>query len=277
MLFVGMVKAGESSGALDKVLFRLADHLDKEVRVRQKIKAAITYPAFIFVLAMILATIIVQHILPTFINGVFASENLALPLMTQVLILVTNFLNDGQNLTYLAAGFVVFAFFLMQYMKTPQGRFQFQSLLHNMPGSRDVVKTLLAARFCRIFSFLINSGIPLVHSLELVSAALGDYVVAPRIEQVKNDLRDGKELAESVKDMDVFPKLLVEFLIVGEETGRIAELMEKLADTYDEDIDNAVEAYTALLEPVMLCVMGGLVGYVIIAVFIPLYQLVGAI
>jgi len=277
MLFVGMVKAGESSGGLDKVLFRLADHLDREVRIQQKITSAITYPAFVFVLAAILATIVVQHILPTFINGVFAQENLALPIMTKVLIVVTNFLNDPRNLAYLGTGLGVLFFLLYQYCRTPQGKFQVQSILHNAPGTRDVVKTVLAARFCRLFSYLINSGIPLVHSLELVSAALGDYVVAPRLEQVKNDLRDGESLAVAVKNMDVFPPILVEFLIIGEETGRYAEVMEKLADTYEEDIDNAVQAYTALLEPVMLGVMGILVGYVVIAVFMPLYQLVGAI
>lgn len=276
MLFVGMVKAGESSGTLDKVMFRLADHLDKEVVVRQKIKSAITYPAFIFVLSLILAFIIVQHILPTFINGIFEQENLALPWVTKSLVYLTNFLNNGNNIAYLGGGGVVFLFFLWQYSRTPQGKYQFQSILHTLPGTKKVMQVLLSSRFCRIFSALVNSGIPLVHSLDLVSSALGDYVVAPRIEQVKNDLRDGKTLSESFQSMDIFPPILIEFILVGEESGRISQLLEKLGDTFDEDIDDAVHAYTSLLEPLMLLIMGVIVGYVILAVFIPIYQLVGA-
>lgn len=277
MLFVGMVKAGENSGKLDKVLNRLADHLDKEVLIKQKLKSSMTYPAFVFVLATIMATIIVQHILPTFINGVFKAESLELPLMTKGLIFVTNFLNDGRNLTYMGVGLVVFLFFFSQFAKTAQGRFQIQSVMHNLPGIRNVVRTLLASRFCRVFSSLVESGLPIVHSLDLTSAALGDYVVAPRFEQVKTDMRDGGSLTYAVARMDIFPPMLLEFLSIGEESGRIAPLLEKLADIYDEDIDNAVEAYTSLLEPLMLLIMGILVGYVVIAVFIPLYQLVGSI
>ena len=276
MLFVGMVKAGEGSGGLDKVLFQLADHLDKEVLVRHKIKSAITYPAFIFVLALGLAFIIVQHILPTFINGVFKQEGLDLPWITKSLIWVTDFLNNGSNLAYLIGGGTVFLFFLWQFSRTAQGKYQFQSILHNMPGTRRVMQILISTRFCRIFSALIESGLPLVHSLDLVSAALGDYVVAPRIEQVKNDLRDGKTLSEAFTKMDIFPPILIEFVLVGEESGRISQLLSKLGDTLEDDIDDAVHAYTSLLEPVMLLVMGSLVGYVIIAVFVPIYQLVGA-
>ena len=277
MLFVGMVKAGENSGSLDQILFRLADHLDKEVRVRRKLKAAITYPAFVFVFALVLAFIIVQHILPTFINGVFASENMALPPSTQLLVYVTNLLNDGKFMAGLLAGVLLFGFFCRQFAQSAQGKFYIQSFLHKTPGPREVVRTLLATRFCRIFSILSYSGIPLVHALDLASASLGDYVVTSRIEKVKDDLRAGRPLAESLEGMGVFPSLLIEFLIVGEQTGRIGPLMDKLADVYDQDIDNAIETYTKLLEPLMLLIIGAVVGYVVLAVFLPVYQLVGAI
>lgn len=277
MLFVGMVKAGEASGNLDKSLDRLADHLDKEVLVQHKIKSAITYPAFIFVLSVILAVLVVQHILPTFINGVFARENLKLPLITQSLVLVTNFLNNGHNLFYMFVGTVCFLFFTWQFSRTAQGKYQIQSILHSLPGTRSVMRTLLATRFCRIFAALINSGIPIDHALDLVSSAMGDYVVAPRIEQVRSDIRDGRPLAEAFQRMDAFPPILIEFLVIGEESGRIAPLLEKLGDSLEEDIDDAVAAYTALLEPLMLLVMGVIVGYVVLGVFIPIYQLVGAL
>lgn len=277
MLFVGMVKAGESSGSLDKCLHRLADYLDKEVLIQNKLKSAITYPAFIFVLAMGLAVVIVQHILPTFINGVFKQENLALPWITKSLIAVTGFLNNGNNLVYLLVGLVVGIFFFWQFSRTAQGKYQIQKVLHTAPGTRDVMRMLVTTRFCRVFSSLIHSGINLTHSMDLVSGALGDYVVAAQLETAKNDLRDGKTMAEAFAGVQAFPPILVEFIIVGEESGRIPVLLDKLADTMEQDIDDAVTAYTNLLEPLMLLVMGGLVGYVILAVFIPLYQLVGSL
>ena len=276
MLYVGMIKAGESSGSIDKIFHRLADHLDKEVLVGHKLKSAITYPAFIFVLAVSLAVIIVQHILPTFINGVFAQENLQLPLITKTLVTVTNFLNDPNVLLTLFGGTAVAVFLLYQYSKTAPGRYQFQTLLHTLPGTRDVMAVLVSTRFCRLFASLLASGIPLVHALELSGAALGDYYVAPKMERAKDEIRNGAAMAEALRNMYVFPPLLIEFLNVGEETGQISGLLDKLAAIYEDDIDNAINSYTALLEPLMLGVMGLLVGYVVIAVFLPLYQLVDA-
>ena len=273
---IGMIKAGESSGSIDKIFHRLADHLDKEVLVGHKLKSAITYPAFIFVLAVSLAVIIVQHILPTFINGVFAQENLQLPLITKTLVTVTNFLNDPNVLLTLFGGTAVAVFLLYQYSKTAPGRYQFQTLLHTLPGTRDVMAVLVSTRFCRLFASLLASGIPLVHALELSGAALGDYYVAPKMERAKDEIRNGASMAEALRNMYVFPPLLIEFLNVGEETGQISGLLDKLAAIYEDDIDNAINSYTALLEPLMLGVMGLLVGYVVIAVFLPLYQLVDA-
>lgn len=274
MLYVGMVKAGEASGNIDKIFHKVADYLDREVLIGHKLKSAITYPAFIFVLALGLAIVIVQHILPTFINGVFAQENLDLPVLTKTLVLITTYLNDPDILVTLLTGTVVGGFVLYQYSKTAQGKFQIQSALHNLPGTKHVMGTLLATRFSRVFSSMIESGIPIIHALDLSSAALGDYYVAPRLERAKDQIRGGMELAEALKHTHIFPPMLIEFLVVGEETGRIPDLLQKLADIYEEDIDNAIISYTSLLEPLMLGIMGLLVGYVVIGVFLPLYQLI---
>ncbi|MCA9779907.1 MAG: type II secretion system F family protein [Candidatus Eremiobacteraeota bacterium] len=276
MLYVGMLKAGEASGTTDQVFHKLADHLDKEVLVGHKLKSAITYPAFIFLLAVSLAVIIVQHILPRFINGVFAQENLQLPLITKSLVAITNFLNNPSVLMALIGGAVVLIFLTFQFAKTASGKFYIQTWLHTLPGTRDVMQVLLATRFCRLFSSMTSSGIPVVHALELSGTALGDHYVAPRMEQAKNDLRSGASLAEALKNAYIFPPLLIEFLTVGEKTGQISELLDKLAAVYEDDIDNAINSYTALLEPLMLGFMGLLVGYVVIACFLPLYQLVDA-
>jgi type IV pilus assembly protein PilC len=276
MLFVGMIKAGESSGSLDKVFHKIADYLDREVLIGHKIKSAITYPAFIFVISLALAVMIIQHILPTFINGVFAQENLALPWITKSLVFVTNYLNDPNVLMTLLGGGFVGGLLLYKIAGTAQGKYYIQSALHNLPGTKDVMGVLLATRFCRVFSSMIAAGIPIVHALDLAGAALGDYYVTPRIEKAKTDIRAGSELGEAIKNMYVFPPMLIEFLVIGEETGRIPKLLERLADIYEEDIQNAIEAYTALLEPMMLGFMGLLVGYVVIGVFLPLYQLVDA-
>lgn len=277
MLFVGMVKSGEQTGNMENMLDRLADHLDREVLIRQKIKAAISYPAFVFGLSIILATVVVQHILPTFINGVFAQEGLNLPLLTQSLVRATNFLNDPKILSAVIGGLIGGTFLFFRYSQTGAGRFQIQTLMHNLPGIREVVKVLNAVRFCRVFGALAKSGLPFVYALDLTSTAMGDYVVGRRFEQVKDDVREGKSLTEAIEGTDLFPPLVIEFLRIGEQAGRISELLEKLADIYEEDLDDAIVAYTSLLEPIMLFIIGSFVGYVVLGVFLPLYQLVDAI
>ena len=276
-LYCGMIKAGETSGSLDAVLHRLADHMEKEVTLRRKITAAMTYPAFIFVFSMALALLVVQHILPTFINGVFAAEGLQLPLMTQILVVVTNFLNDGRIMGTLAMGLVVTCLLLWNYLKTPQGKYQLQLALHSLPGLREVPRIVVSTRFCRVFSALLKSGIPVSRALDITDVAIDDYYVSEQLAVAKHDISGGTEVWFAIKAMDVFSPVLVEFLSIGEETGRIPDLLDRLADMYDEDLDNAVVAYTSLIEPIMLGVMGLLVGYVVVAVFLPLYQLVETI
>lgn len=276
-LYCGMIKAGETSGSLDAVLHRLADHMEKEVTLRRKITAAITYPAFIFVFSMALALLVVQHILPTFINGVFAAEGLRLPLMTQVLVAITNFVNDGRVMGTLAFAGVMAGLLLVNYIRTPQGKYQLQLALHSVPGIRNVTKIVVSTRFCRVFSALLQSGIPVTEALNITDVAIDDFVVSEQLAIAKHDISGGTEVWLAIKAMDVFSPVLVEFLSIGEETGRIPELLDRLADMYDEDLDNAVTAYTSLIEPIMLGVMGLLVGYVVVAVFLPLYQLVETI
>ncbi len=274
MLYLGLVKAGESTGSLDRTFELLADSAEKELKLQTRLRQAMAYPLVIFCLSMLLTALIVLHVLPTFVNGVFRQEELDLPLPTRILVWLTDFLSQPLVFTGLLVGATAGLLLGYSYMQTPQGRYQWQQFCLTSPILRDVTRSIIASRFCLVFANLLKCGIPIVAALNLVSSALGNYVVAQKLEVAEADLQDGCQVALALKDTGLFPGLVIEFLAIGEESGRIPELLGKLSSVYDEDIENAIEAYTSLIEPVMLGVLGLGIGLVIVSVFLPLYQLV---
>lgn len=274
-LYVGLCKAGEASGSLPANLSRLADHLEREVALRRKVQAALTYPMFVFASCLGLSVLIVQHILPQFLNGIFKDASIELPWMTKSLIVVTAFFNNPVALVSLAFGLAGGGWLLSNYARTPAGRFQMQQLALGTPTLRVVIQKILTSRFCRTMSTLLRSGIPVVQALDLTSEAVDNRVMADHLQQAVADLKDGQPLHMSLRAVPIFPSMMGSFVELGEDTGKLPELMERLADTFDEELELALVAFTQLIEPVMVAIMGGMVAYVMVAIFIPLYQILG--
>ncbi len=274
-LYIGMIKAGETTGQLSQALTYLADHLDKELHLRRKVQAALTYPALIFTVCVALCVLFVQHILPQFINGLFKNSSMQLPLVTRILIAVTDIFSDprawGTALGVLAVG----AWLTANYLGTPAGRHRWQVICLKLPIVSDLSGKILAARFSRTMGTLVETGIPIVHSLELTASALGNFVLGEYLESAKGRLKDGGKLCDGIRAIPFFPPMLASFVELGEATGRIGPLLRKAADTYDQELDIALETFTRLLEPLMVMFMGGVVAFVLLAIFVPLYQILG--
>ncbi|MBI3924169.1 MAG: type II secretion system F family protein [Armatimonadetes bacterium] len=276
LLYVGMVRAGETSGQLSLVFHQLADHLEGELTMVRKVKAALTYPAMVFLVSAGLALFIVQHILPQFLNGMFREMGQELPWITRSLVVVTSFFNNpiifGTTLFLVA----VAGFLLYHYLKSPMGRRRWQAFALQAPMLGDLQRKVLTARFSRTLGTLIRSGVPVLHSLALCQTVLENYVLAEALERAQQDLKDGARLSQAIAAIPFFPRMLATFIELGEQTGTLSDTLESLARTYEMELDVALETFTAMLEPLMVGVMGGFVAYVLIAVFIPIYKLVTA-
>lgn len=272
MLYIGLTRAGEMSGALAKVLAHLATLMEREVRLRARVGAALTYPALIFALCMGVAFFLVQHILPTFMNGVLMGMD-DLPWMTRVLVFVTEAMKNPYLLGVGAVTLVVGGFLAQQHLATPHGRYQRQRLLLDAPVLGGVARRLLYARFCRTLATMLLSGTTVVSALQITSSALANFPLAEAVDGIVKDLKDGRSLAEAFHDVAFFPSMVNRLVAVGEEAGDLVTILERLAEFYEQELDLALETLTAALEPILVAVMGGFVGFVLVALFLPLYQL----
>lgn len=273
-LYVNMVRAGETGGVLDEILGRLAVLLEKELALRQKVKAAMIYPMVIAVAATGIVSFIVFFILPKFVEF-FAQLNVPLPAPTRFLIWFTTTTRRFWYviLLLLVAGITGFNY----YIHTPKGRAWFDRFKLRMflfgPINRNVVMT----RFARTFSTLIHSGVPILQGLEVVGKAISNVVVGQAIAAIRTSIREGEGIAGPLQASGIFPLMVVQMVAVGERTGALDAMLAKVADFYDTEVEFAVQGLTSVLEPALIMVMGGIVGFVVISFYLPLFNLVGAI
>lgn len=272
MLYIGLTRAGELSGSLANVLGHLATLMEREVRLRARVGAALTYPALIFVVCMAVAFFLVQHILPTFMNGVLMDMQ-DLPWMTRVLVFATEAMQNPYLLAVGAVTLGVGGFLLQQHLATPRGRYQWQRFLLQAPILGGVGRRLLYSRFCRTLATMLVSGTPAVTALQVTSSAMANFPLAEAVDGMVKDLKDGQSLAEAFHDAGFFPSLVNRLVAVGEEAGDLVSVLQRMADFYEQELELALETLTAALEPILVAVMGGFVGFVLIALFMPLYQL----
>jgi type IV pilus assembly protein PilC len=276
-VFVGLVKAGESSGSLVKNLNTLADHLERELRLRQKLSAALTYPAFVFVICCLAVLLLTQKVLPTLIQGVFSETGIQLPWMTQSVIFVGNLLNSRGFYHLFLPVLLFVGLFTAHYLRTSGGRYRLQWLLRRIPGISQLLRTTSAARFSRTMGALNECGLSLVHSLELTDMVLADHEMSRAIDQIIVGVEDGELFSELIRKTEAFPPMVAGFTELGEETGRLSRSYKHLAEMLEEEIDLLLNTLMAALEPLMIGVMGLIVGYVVIAMFLPLYQMLSAV
>lgn len=271
-VYIALVRAGEMAGAMGEILDRLASMMERNYSLRAKVQSSLTYPGFIFVVCLCITTFLVTYIFPSFVS-LLEGLDMILPWPTQLLIHITNALKNPVVLTLMGITLVLGVFLLRQYISTPLGRRQLDRFLIEFPVLGTVNRKAALSYFCRTLGTLLGSGVPVVHALDVVGKVSGNEVISDIIDEVKLSLKGGERLSEPIKQYDLFPPMVPQLISVGEETGNLPILLDKLADYFDQEVEAALDTLVAMIEPIMIFFMGGLVGYVLIAVFLPVYQI----
>lgn len=273
-LYTSMVKAGEMGGVLDEVLERLANFMEKDFSLKKKVKSALTYPVVILVMAIGIVFFLVTYILPTFVS-LFEGMNLALPLPTRILIGVTK---AARNPLYIIPSLVMLGvggFLLNRYVQTPVGKKQFDLLKLNVPVFGLLNKKVAISRFCRTLGTLLSSGVPIMQALEIVGKASGNEIIAGTVNKIRESIREGESIASPLGASGMFPPMVTQMVAVGEETGNLDAMLSKISDFYDTEVEYLLSSLTSMLEPIMIVGMGVIVGFIVISIFMPLYQIIG--
>ena len=275
-LFVSMVKAGELGGVLEVVLDRLAQFMEKAMRIKGKVKAAMFYPIAVLVVAVVIMAILLIFVIPKFkdVFGDLTGEG-GLPEFTEIVLSISDTVKNNAFGTFTA----IFAFFLTLSMlaKTKYGRFVLDKLALFFPIVGPVVEKVAIARFARTLGTLINSGVPILQALNIVKDTSGNTVVAQAVQDVHDSVKEGETIVAPLEASRVFPPMVISMVDVGEKTGDMPQMLEKIADTYDEEVDRAVESMTSLIEPVMIVFLAVIVGSIVIAMFLPLIRMIETI
>ncbi|HAC56025.1 TPA: secretion system protein [Candidatus Saccharibacteria bacterium] len=272
-IFVNMVRAGEAAGIVDDILKRLATQVEKNASMRKKIKSASTYPIVLLALTVGAFLGLMIFIIPRIaaILKDLGGPDAELPLITQVMINISSFMT---TYWYIVVGGTALAIFLLRrYVKTPAGRYQLHSLVLKVPILNNLIVKISVARFTRTFAALIGAGVSVVEALKVTSRAIGNDVYQKAIEAAAEDVVNGKQLSQSLEGNKLFPGIVPQMLAVGEETGQTDEVLVKVADFYDEEVDAIIDGLSSILEPVMIVIMGGMVGLVAASVMGPIASL----
>jgi type IV pilus assembly protein PilC len=273
-LYVNMIKAGEAGGVLDTILERLAEFMEKSLRLKKKVIGALIYPVVVSVIAIGILSGIMVFVIPSF-EQMFLEIGLELPTMTQVLLGISRFVG---HYWYLLLGIpVVFWIGFKFAVRSPRVRFLVDKFKLNMPLFGTIIKKSTISRFCRTLGTLIASGVPILEALSIIKEATGNDVVTQAVDDVHNSIREGESIARPLGASGVFDDIIVNMVDIGEETGELDKMLIKVADNYDEDVDIAVESLTSVMEPLLIVFMGGAVGFIVIALFLPLINLIQGI
>lgn len=270
-LYVNMVEAGEAGGILDVILVRLATFLEKLDALQRKVKSALTYPAVVAVVALGASTFMLMFIIPTFAK-MFTDFGGELPLPTRIVIGISEFLRGYWWALGAAIAGLVVAF--QRYYKTENGHFTIDKLALKIPVLGMVIRKGSVARFTRTLGTLISSGVPILQGLEITARTAGNRVVEKAVMATRESISQGNTISEPLKECGVFPPMVTQMISVGEQTGALDEMLDKIATFYDSEVDTAVDALTAIIEPVMIVIMGVVVGGMLIAMYLPMFKLV---
>jgi len=269
-LFVNMVKAGESSGMLDEILDRLAEYLEKTNALQKKVQSALVYPAIVTLMAFAITLLLLLKVIPVF-KTIFEGFGAKLPTPTLVLITISDFLQAYFLLIAAIAG-VIF-FLLARFAKTDKGRTKIDGMLLKLPIFGVLFTKVAVSKFTRTFSTLIKSGVPILAALEIVGKTSGNKVVELAIDNVRNNVREGENIAEPLAKAKIFPPMVVRMVSVGEQSGELEKMLSKIADFYDEQVDAAVSGLTSLIEPLIIAFLGIVIGSIVICMFLPIFKI----
>ncbi|MHA0033788.1 type IV pilus assembly protein PilC [Deinococcus sp. PESE-13] len=273
-LFINLVRAGETSGTLDTVLERIADFQEKQLALQGKIKGALTYPTVVLVFAIGITYFLLTTIVPQFAS-ILTQLNAPLPFITRMLMAVSDFLRSSGLLILVIIAVTVFAY--RWYYRTPQGRHMIDDLKLRVPVFGNLIQKSAISSFARTLGLLVSSGVNIIESLEITKGTADNAIVEETIENAKNVVISGDQMSSSLATSKVFPPMVVSMVAIGEETGSLDNMLNKVADFYDREVDEAVESLTAAIEPMMIVFLGGIVGLIVAGMFLPMFSIIGTL
>ncbi len=269
-LFVSMIAAGEAGGILDIILQRLATYIEKVVKLNSQVRSALIYPVTVIVIAAGVVALILWKVIPVFAQ-MFAGLGGELPFLTRVVVAASNFM--GRYIVWIAIGIVLAYMAVQRWYKTERGRRVIDSLTLKIPVIGMLLRKIAVARFCRTLSTLTSSGVPILDGLEITAKTSGNAVIEDAVMVVRKAVEEGKTLSAPLAETKVFPPMVVQMINVGEQTGALDQMLSKIADFYEEEVDTAVAGLMKLIEPLMIVLLGGIIGTIVTAMYLPMYSI----
>ena len=272
-LFVNLVAAGEIGGILDVILQRLAAYIEKSEKLKAQIKGALTYPIVVIAIAVLVISVILIFVIPVF-EDMFRGMGSALPTPTQMVVNMSRFLKG--NIHFIIIAFVAAGFLFKKYRNSTGGRKKTDALALKLPVFGTMLKKVAVARFTRTLGTMISSGVPILDALEIVAKTSGNVVLEEVIFEVRSSIAEGQTIAEPLSEANIFPSMVVQMISVGEATGALDTMLGKIADFYDDEVDASVDALTSMLEPLLMVFLGGSIGGLVIAMYLPIFKMAAA-
>ncbi|SJZ86329.1 type II secretion system F family protein [Selenihalanaerobacter shriftii] len=269
-LFISMVEAGETGGVLDEALLEMAEHFEKESEMKQQVTSALVYPAVITLVAIGVVTFLVVGILPTF-ESIFAGMDRQLPLPTRILLQISDLFQSYWYIPLILIGIILFISY--RYYRTENGKRKIDYIILKMPIFGDLITKITITRFSRTLGTLLNSGVSILEGLEVVSRVVSNQVIVDEINRVRQSVSEGENMVAPLKQNKLFPEMALQMIRVGEETGTLDEMLKKIAHFYEQEVEHKVEWMVSLIEPVMILVLGVVVGGIVISMMLPMFDM----
>jgi type IV pilus assembly protein PilC len=273
-LFVNLVAAGEVGGILDTILQRLAAYIEKAEKLKSKVKGALVYPIAVLIIGVLVLVVIMVFVIPVF-QEMFSGLGKGLPALTQLVIDVSDFTKG--NIHFMIVGVIVVIWLFRRYRRTSSGKKTTDRILLKMPIFGELIRKVAVARFTRTLSTMISSGVPILDALEITAKTAGNAVVEEVIFEARTSIAEGQSIADPLSESDIFPGMVTQMISVGESTGALDAMLEKIANFYDDEVDATVSALTALMEPLMMMFLAGMLGPIIIAMYLPIFGMASAL
>ncbi len=273
-LYSNMIEAGETGGILDTILSRLAIFMEKSMALKKKIKGAMTYPAICLAISLLILAVIIIFVIPVF-DEMFASFGSSLPVPTQIVIDMSNFIKS--KFIYMGMGLFVFIFIFKKIYSTEKGRYRVDAALLKAPVFGMLIRKVAVAKFTRTLSTMLQSGVPILEALQVVAKTAGNKVIEISVLRVSDAIAEGRPIAEPLSESGVFPNMVVQMINVGESVGALDTMLEKIADFYDDEVDQAVDNLTAMIEPFMMVFLGGMIGGLVVAMYLPIFKIASVV
>jgi len=273
-LFSNMIEAGETGGILDTILGRLAVFKEKSMALQKKIKGAMTYPTICLAISFLILGVILIFVIPVF-EEMFSSMGAALPIPTQLVVQMSNFLKS--NFLFIIMGIFALIFVIKKIYKTEKGRYKIDAMLLRAPIAGPLIRKVAVSKFTRTLSTMLQSGVPILDALQVVAKTSGNKVIEAAVVRVAESISEGRPIAEPLEESGVFPNMVVQMINVGESVGALDTMLAKIADFYDDEVDQAVSNITAMIEPLMMVVLGGMIGGIVVAMYLPIFSMASVV